>query len=65
MVKDLLGDGEDEGVHGISWLKVGEEYVPSDKMAELMLRGLDPATFGRVNEQGSGVGPKVIINVSI
>ena len=36
---------------------------PSDKMADLLLRGLDPATFGKVDSEGSQQAVQVNITL--
>lgn len=43
--------------------KIAVEYYPSDKMHELMLRGLDPATFGKVDGEGSQQAVQVNITL--
>lgn len=43
--------------------KIAVEYYPSDKMHELMLRGLDPATFGKVD--GDGSQQAVQVNITL
>lgn len=50
---------------GIYWngQKVAEEVYPSDKMTELLLRGLDPETFGAAGESGPAVAVQVNIGV--
>ena len=50
---------------GIYWngAKVATEHCPSDKMHELLLRGLDPATFGKVDGQGQQQAVQVNITL--
>ena len=50
---------------GIYWngAKVATEHYPSDKMTDLLLRGLDPATFGKVDGQGQQQAVQVNITL--
>jgi len=54
--------GAERGVW-FNGVKVGAENVPSDKMTELMLRGLDPATFGKAGEDGNTQAVQVNITL--
>ena len=47
---DRAVKGNERGVYH-DGKKIAVEYYPSDKMHELLLRGLDPATFGKVDNQ--------------
>lgn len=50
---------------GIYWngAKVAVEHYPSDKMHELLLRGLDPETFGKASEDGTSQAVQVNITL--
>ena len=50
---------------GVYWngKQVATEYYPSDKLTELLLRGLDPETFGAAGESGPAVAVQVNIGV--
>jgi hypothetical protein len=54
--------GAERGVW-FNGVKVGAENIPSDKMAELMLRGLDPETFGKANEDNKSQAVQVNITL--
>ena len=54
--------GSERGVW-FNGVKVGVENVPSDKMHELMLRGLDPETFGKAREDGQNQAVQVNITL--
>jgi len=54
--------GAERGVW-FNGVKVGVENIQSDKMAELMLRGLDPSTFGKVD--GEGNQQAVQVNITL
>lgn len=43
--------------------RVGEEQEPSDKMADLLLRGLDPETFGKAGEDNQSQAVQVNITL--
>lgn len=50
---------------GVYWngKQVATEYYPSDKLTELLLRGLDPETFGAAGDSGPSVAVQVNIGV--
>lgn len=50
---------------GIYWdgKRIATEHYPSDKLAEFLLQGLDPDTFGAASEQGAGVAVQIHIGV--
>lgn len=54
--------GNERGVYH-DGRKIAVEYYPSDKMHELLLRGLDPATFGKVD--GEGNQQAVQVNITL
>lgn len=54
--------GAERGVW-FNGVKVGVESVPSDKMNELMLRGLDPSTFGKASEDNQNQAVQVNITL--
>lgn len=66
LLRDAAYERAVEGVRRGVWhngAKVGDEIVYSDKLTELLLKGMDPETFGRVEDRDAG--QRVQINITL